>query len=156
MTAAADDNFMPASAQAPTDKQRTFLRYFTAILIDLVVLGLFEEYWNWVEVSTFSIALLASILLQILLKLTIMVEHKVASWFKSKPPSKFMTFGRFFCAWLVLFGSKFVILEALSFTFGDSVKFSGPLHGLIALIVVVVTMLIAEELVVRLYRKLGS
>ncbi len=63
-----------------------------------------------------------------------------------------MTFLRFFCAWLVLFGSKFVILEALSFALGGSVQFSGAFHGLVALIVM---MVVAEEAVARLYRRLA-
>ena len=62
---------------------------------------------------------------------------------------------RFFCAWLVLFGSKFVILESLTFVFGNSVRFEGAFHGIVTLIVVVVTMLVAEEAIVRLYRKLN-
>jgi sorbitol-specific phosphotransferase system component IIC len=66
------------------------------------------------------------------------------------------TFWRFFLAWLVLFGSKFVILEALTFAFGDKVRFDGILHGIIPLIIVLVVMLVAEEAIVRLYRKLGS
>lgn len=66
-----------------------------------------------------------------------------------------MTFLRFFCAWLVLFGSKFVILAALSFALGGSVQFSGAFHGLVALIVVIVTMVVAEEAVARLYRRLA-
>ena len=43
-TAMPDDALMPASAIAPSNKQRLFMRYFTAILIDLVVLNLFVEY----------------------------------------------------------------------------------------------------------------
>ena len=66
------------------------------------------------------------------------------------------TFLRFFFAWLVLFGSKFVILEALTVAFGDKVRFDGILHGIIPLIIVLVVMLVAEELIVRLYRRLGS
>jgi hypothetical protein len=62
---------------------------------------------------------------------------------------------RFFCAWLVLFGSKFVILEALTFAFGDRVMFEGVLHGIVWLISVVVVMLFAEELVLRIYRRLA-
>jgi len=58
-------------------------------------------------------------------------------------------------AWLILFGSKFVILEALSLAFGDLVQFHGVLHGIVWLIIVVVTMVVVEELVVRLYRKLA-
>jgi hypothetical protein len=153
--ATTDETFMPALATAgPSDKQRTFVRLFTAVLIDLAVLNLFDEYWDKVTVDTFTTSLLAAILLQVLLKVTIKVEHWVAGFFKGKSGA-FNTFLRFLCAWLVLFGSKFVILEALSFAFGDKVKFEGILHGIIPLIIVLVVMLIAEEIVVRIYRRLA-
>ena len=148
------DQLMPAAAGIHSDRQRLFLLYFVGALVDLVVLGLFDEYSDKVWVSGFTIMLLAAVLLQLLLKATIAVEHKVAAYFKSKPGG-FMKFMRFFCAWLVLFGSKFVILEALSFAFGENVKFEGVLHGIVWLIIVVVTMVIAEEIVVRIYRKLA-
>src|SRR3954453_20878497 len=149
------EDLMPALAGLPSDRQRLFMRYFTATLIDLVVLGLFDEYSSRVYVRhSFTIALLAAILLQTLLKVTIGIEHRVAGYFRSKP-GRFMVFLRFFCAWLVLFGSKFVILEALSFTFGKDVRFEGAFHGIVALIIVVVTMLLAEEVVVRFYRRLA-
>jgi hypothetical protein len=145
---------MPATAELPSDGQRLFLYYFTATLTDLVVLGLFDEYSDNVAVDGFGIMLLAAVLLQILLKATIAVEHRVAHYFNSKPGG-FMRFMRFFCAWLVLFGSKFVILEALTFAFGDRVMFEGVLHGIVWLIIVVVVMLFAEELVLRIYRRLA-
>lgn len=153
--AAASDVLMPASATAPTNRQRLFMRYFTAILIDLVVLNLFVEYSDKVTIDSFTISLLAAVLLQVLLKLTIAVEHRVAEFFKTRPGG-FMRFLRFFFAWLVLFGSKFVILEALTFAFGDDVRFDGRFHGLVTLIVVIVVMLVAEEVVVRIYRRLGD
>lgn len=151
---ASDEEYLPAIAQTYSGRQRLFLRYYTGTLMDLVVLGLFSEWSDKVEVSSFSIALLAAVLLQALLKGTIAVEHWVASHFKGKTGG-WWKFARYFCAWLVLFGSKFVILEALSFAFGDSVKFEGVLHGLVWLIIVVVVMLVAEEIMVRVYRKLA-
>jgi len=138
----------------PSLRQRVFLRYLTATLVDLVVLGLFVEYWEYVSADSFTVILLAAIVLQVLLKLTIVVEHRVAAFFNARPGG-FSKFMRFFCAWLVLFGSKFVILEALVFAFGDRLKFSGPFHGIVALIVVVVVMLIVEAVLVKLYRRLG-
>lgn len=147
-------SLMPALAEAPSNRQRLFARYFTGTLIDLTVLGLFDEFSDKVSVQSFSITLLAAVLLQVLLKATIAVEHHVAGYFKRRPGG-FMKFMRFFVAWLILFGSKFVILEALSFAFGDQVRFEGVLHGIVWLIVVVVVMLIVEELVVRFYRKLA-
>ena len=126
MTAAtADtDDFMPVAAKIYSDRQRLFLLYFVGTLIDLVVLGLFDEYSDKVYVESFTTMLLAAVLLQFLLKATIAVEHWVASHFKGKAGG-WWKFLRFFCAWLVLFGSKFVILEALDFAFGDSVQFRG-------------------------------
>lgn len=114
MTAVAEesDTFMPATAQAPRDRQRLFVRYFTGVLIDLTVLNLFVEYWDKVTIDSFTISLLAAILLQVLLKATITVEHWVGGFFKGKAGG-LNTFLRFFFAWLVLFLSKFVILEAL-------------------------------------------
>lgn len=146
---------MPVSAEAPSNRQRLFVRYFTAILIDLVVLNLFVEYSDKVFVDSFTTSLLAAVLLQVLLKLTIAVEHRVAAFFNARPGG-WMKFLRFFFAWLVLFGSKFVILEALAQVFGDKVRFSGVFHGIVTLIVVVIAMLVAEEAIVRLYRRLAT
>ena len=149
------DALMPTDADAAPDRQRLFARYFTAILIDLVVLNLFVEYSKRVNIDSFTTSLLAAVLLQILLAVTIAIEHRVMEYFKARP-GRLMTFLRWFFAWLVLFGSKFVILEALSFSFGDKVRFEGPWHGIVALILVLVVMLVAEELVARLYRRLAK
>jgi hypothetical protein len=146
---------MPRSAEGFSNKQRLFVRYFTAILLDLVVLNLFVEYSGKVFVSSFTTSLLAAVVLQVLLKLTIAVEHRVAAFFKARGGG-WNTFMRWFCAWLVLFGSKFVILEALAQVFGDKVRFDGIWHGILTLIVVVVVMLVAEEIIVRIYRRLGD
>lgn len=143
------------SAEVPNTKQRLFLRYFTAVLVDLVVLNLFAEYWRHVAIDSFTISLVAAILLQVLLKLTLALEHSVAAYFKKKQGG-FWTFMRFFTAWLILFGSKFVILFALELAIGDALYFGGPFHGVVALIVVLFVMLFAEELIVRFYRGLGK
>lgn len=146
---------LPAIAQTPSNKQRLFIRYFTAILIDLTVLNLFVEYSEHVVIDSFTISLLAAVLLQVLLKLTIALEHRVAAYYKAKQGG-FNKFMRYFTAWLILFGSKFVILEALVFAFGDAVYFGGPWHGVVVLIAVVITMLVAEEAIVQLYRRLSD
>lgn len=156
MTAKTDsvDVFEPASVQAINNRQRLFVRYLMATLIDLVVLNLFAEYSDKVVIASFTISLLAAILLQILLKATIALEHFVADFFKARQGG-WATFMRYFSAWLILFGSKFVILEAIALTFGDKVHFEGAMHGVVALIILIVAMLAAEELVVRIYRRLA-
>lgn len=147
-------DFLPVEATLPTDRQRLFVLFFTGTLIDLVVLGLFNEYSEHVHVYDFTTLVLASILLQFLLKWTIIAEHYVLGFFTGKTGFAWKAL-KYFTAWLILFGSKFVILEALSLAFGEYVQFHGVLHGIVWLIIVVVVMLVAEELVVRFYRKLA-
>jgi hypothetical protein len=144
----------PASAQIPSSRQLLFIRYFTAILVDLVVLNLLDEYWRQVEIDSFTISLFAAVLLQLLLQLTLRVEHAISSWFKARESGVYVVL-RWFATWLVLFLSKFVILYALHLAFGDGVYFGGPLHGVVAFIVAVLLMLAAEEAVVRFVRRLA-
>jgi len=144
----------PAAAQPPSNRQALFLRYFIAILIDLVVLNLFVEYSDYVIIESFTISILIALVLQILLRLTIALEHRLADFWNARQGG-FSRFMRFFSAWLVLFGSKFVILEALNLFFGNYIDFIGRFHGLFALIAIIIAMLLAEDLVLRLYRRLA-
>lgn len=143
-----------ALTEEMNNSQRLFVRYLVAVLIDLTVLNLFDEFWALVTVDPFSVSVLAAVLLQVLLKATLVLEHKVAAWFNAKSGG-FARFMRYFTAWLILFGSKFVMLGAIDFAFGDDVVFAGPLHGVVSFIVVIVVMLAAEEVAVRIYRRLG-
>ena len=154
MMATANVSVWDVLERMPTTRQALFLRYFTAVLVDLVVLNLFVEYWSYVSIDSFTVSVFAAVVLQALLKLTIFVEHKVAAYFNARQGG-FNKFMRFFCAWLVLFGSKFVILGALEIAFGSKLEFGGPFNGLVALIVVVVVMLAVEAAIVKLYRRLA-
>jgi hypothetical protein len=144
-----------ALTEEMNNSQKLFVRYLVAVLIDLTVLNLFDEFWDLVTIGPFSISVLAAILLQVLLKATLVLEHKVAAYFNSRTGA-FARFMRFFTAWLILFSSKFVMLGAIDFAFGDDVSFTGPLHGVVSFIVVVMVMLAAEEVAVRIYRRLGT
>lgn len=154
MTTTPSASLWDTFAHTPSKTQRVFMRYLTAILVDLVILNLFVEYWEHVVAASFTITLLAAVLLQFLLKLTIALEHRLAAYFNAKQGG-FAKFMRFFSAWVVLFGSKFVILEALVLAFGERLRFGGPFHGIVALIVVVVAMLVVEAALVWFYRRLG-
>jgi len=135
-------------------RQQMFVRYFTAILIDLTVLNFFDEYWEHVKIEPFTISLFAAVLLQVLLKLTIALEHRIASYFEKKKGIK-AKIQRLLLTWAVMFGSKFVIMEAVDIAFGDKVVFGGPFNGLAAFFILVIVMLIAEYAIVKLYRSLA-
>ena len=141
-------------ADPRSNHQHLFVKLILAVLVDLVVLGLFNEYWEYVVIDSFSIALIAAFLLQILLKLTLMFEHRVAAYFNKKTGilPKVM---RFVSAWVILFVSKLIILEAINYAFGDHVLFLGPFHGIIAFIIVVIAILVAEGILTKIYKSLA-
>jgi len=108
-----------------------------------------------VHVANFTVTLGAAVLLQVLLKLTMAFEHRVADFWNAKAggTAKFM---RYFSAWLILFGSKFLILWAVQVSFGGQVAFHGVLHGVVAIIAVLVVMVLAELAAVRVFNWLGA
>ncbi|NRB42723.1 MAG: hypothetical protein HRU20_30345 [Pseudomonadales bacterium] len=130
-----------------------FVGYILAILVDLTVLNLFDEYWHLVSIDSFSISLLAAILMQLLLKSAIAVEHKVADYFNKKQGVGAKVL-RGVSAYIILVGSKFLILEIINVIFDDRVSFTGPWQGAIAFIVVIAGMLAVEFIVGRIYRQL--
>ena len=137
-----------------TKHQQLFVQVFTAILIDLVVLNLFHEYWDKVVIDSFTISLLAAVLLQVLLRTTIKIEHRISAYFDQRTGgySKLL---KYLSLWVVLFGSKFIILGAIERIFGDRVMFLGDFHGVITFIIVIVVMLIAENLIVKVNQWVG-
>lgn len=124
-----------------------------SILVDLVVLNLFDQFWSRVTVDSFSTSLIAAILLQVLLQATLTLEHRVGAWFAARA-GVLWTMGRYLSAWFILFSSKFIMLGAIDRILGESVHFSGPLHGAGPFIWLVVAMLASEEVITWIYRKL--
>ena len=137
-------------------KQLFFLKYMLIVLIDLVVLGFFNQYWDLVFIETFTIAVFTAMLLQLLMKAAMKIEHVAADYFFGGKTGRHIKVMRGVSAWAIIFISKLVILKALSIAFGDSVVFSGPLHGVLSFIVVVMVIIIAEQAVMWIYRSLGD
>jgi len=135
-------------------RQQLFFRYTFFVLIDLTVINLFNEYWENVSIESFSISLMVALLLQVLLQLTIAVEHRVANFFKEKTTLKAKIL-RALSTWAILFSSKLIILEAINISFGNSVVFNGPIHGLVAFIIVVIAIIIAEQILLWIHRSLA-
>ena len=130
--------------------QRLFVGYTLAVLVDLVVLNFFDEYWDFVNIESFTISLIAAVLLQLLLKLSMGLEHKSAEHCTRKPGTAPNVY-RAITTYIILVGSKFVMLEAINLLFGEKVSFTGPWNGVVAFFAVVFTILIAEVIVSKVY-----
>ena len=149
-----DEILQNTDAGSFTKRQQVFFKYTCLVLIDLVVLNLFMEFWDLVHIDAFTTSMLTAILLQILLQATLAIEHRAANYFKQKP-GKSALIMRGFTTWFIVFSSKFVILGAIDFFFGHSVDFDGPLNGMAAFFAVIIAIIIAEQIFFRIYRTLG-
>lgn len=137
------------SEVALTPGQRRFLRWSAAVLTDIVVLNLYVEYAPAVVIDSFTISVAAAILIRVLLQATLAAEHRVAAHFRGRPGAA-SRIGRVLGAWLVLFLSKFVILEAIDIVFRDDVD----LGGIGWVIALSLTLVAVERAMLAIYRRL--
>lgn len=144
-----------ASSETPQLRQRIFIRYYVAISADLIVLGLLSQYWSQVSIANFSSGLIAAVLLQLMLQITVVSEHYAAKPFTGKTGSIWLA-ARLFTTWLILFVSKLIMLWAVGWVLGDDIIFLGAVHGALAFIVTVIAMVVLEMLMFSLYGWLGK
>jgi hypothetical protein len=140
----------PLAGISITRAQWLFTSWTKDVLIYTIVLNLFVEYVDAIVIDSFTISILTAILLKALLDIILGLEHRVADYFqqRSGPISKILRIGS---TWLILFLSKFVILETVDIVFGDHVE----LGGFITVLALVLVMMVAREIVQQIYVSLG-
>jgi hypothetical protein len=142
---------VPPALQAPNRRQLVFFSWTKDVLIYVVVLNLFVEYVDRIVIDSFTISILTAILLKVLLDLIVGLEHRVAHFFQGRP-GKLSAFLRIMSTWIILFVSKFLILEVVDFVFGTHVELGKFVHVLS----LVIALIVAREVVQRIYVSLGS
>jgi hypothetical protein len=140
----------PLTQTATTRAQMVFFSWTKDVLIYIVVLNLFVEYVDAIVIDSFTISIFTAILLKALLDLILGFEHSVAHFFQQRTGSLAKVL-QVASMWLILFVSKFVILEVVDLVFGEHVE----LGGFITVVLLVLTMMIAREIVQRIYVSLG-
>jgi hypothetical protein len=109
------------------------------------VLNLFVEYLPAVITETFTISLLTAALLKAVLEVVVLAKNRVKRRFREASG----VVGKVVAAtvlWLVLVGSKFVVLELVDAAFGDRVS----LGGFLPVTLLILTLLLARLGVRRL------
>lgn len=129
-----------------TAAQEKFLDWMRDVLVYTVVLNLFVEFADNIVIDSFTISIFTAVVLKVMLDLLTLAEHHVSQFF-----SKIHKVLGFLSMWVVLFLSKFVILEVIDIIFGDHVE----LGKLLDVIVLVLALMISRALVVKIYDALG-
>ena len=131
-------------------RRAAFIDWTVGILVYVVVIALFDEHYDRIFVSSFTIALFMAVVMKVLLFLILRLEHVVAHFWKSMKQSTVVKVLSLISAFLILFLSKFVILEILDIIFRENVE----IHGFIPIILLILSMIILERGLVVIFKKL--
>ena len=134
-----------------TPAQARFISWISEVLVDIVVLNLFVEYAHSVVIDSFAISILTALLLKLMVDAVKGLEQGVSAYFATKPGTIWKVL-RYAAVWLILFLSKFVILEAVNFVFGDHVE----LGSFIEIVSIIVAMLAANAVLYSAFQRLGG
>src|SRR5215475_13712529 len=120
------------------------------VFVYVVVLNLFVEYLPRVISETFTLSLLTAVLLKGVLEIVVAAKNRVKARFRqaSTPVGKVVAAVLF---WVVLFGSKFLVLEVVNLVFGDRVS----LGGFFSVTGLILALLVSGAAVRRLLRQPG-
>jgi hypothetical protein len=121
------------------------------VLVDIVVLNLFVEFVHTVVIDSFYISILTAVLLKLMVDAVKGLEQAVSAYFVAKPGGAWKTV-RVVAVLLILFLSKFLILEVVNFVFRDHVE----LGSFIEVAAIVVTMLAANFILQGVYQTLAG
>lgn len=131
-----------------TRRQQVFAGAVLSVLVNVVVLNLFVEFADEVVIDSFWISVLTAVLLTTMLGVLAKFEQRIHHYFFEKHSWRL---AGVIAIWLVLFGSKFLMLEIVDIVFGDHVS----LGHLLEVILIVVAMMIAGQLMQTVYDRLG-
>ena len=111
------------------------------VFVYVVVLNLFVEYLPQVISETFTLSLLTAVLLKGVLEIVVAAKNRVKARFRQVVAAIML--------WVVLFGSKFLVLEAVALVFGDRVS----LGGFFSVTALILVLLVSRAVVRRLLQQ---
>ena len=137
-------------AAEPSDGRPGWLApvHIVDVFVYVVVLNLAVEYMPSVITETFTVSLLTAVLLKVVLELVVSVKKRARGRLReaTTPTGKL---GAGVLLWLVLVGSKFMVLTVEDLVFGDAVE----LGGFFSVTLLIITLLLARAGVRRLLQE---
>ncbi len=143
---------LPGDLQTITPAQARFISWVSEVLVDIVVLNLFVEFVHTVVIDSFYISILTAVLLKLMVDAVKGLEQPVSAfYFAAKSGGAWKTV-RVVAVLLILFVSKFFILEVVNVVFRDHVE----LGSFLEVAAIVVTMLAANFMLQGVYQTLAD
>lgn len=131
-----------------TRRQRVFAGRFLNVLVNVMVLNLFEQFSDAVRIDSFWISVPTAELITLMISILSKFEAGIHHYFFETHSWQLVGVS---LIWIVLFGGKLLMLEIVDFVFGDHVS-SGHL---LEVILLVVAMMVAGQLMQLIYDRFG-
>lgn len=134
-----------------TKWQLVYVGWTLTLLAYIVVLNLWVEFNSSVVIDSFIISIATAAVLLVLLVVILGLEHRVKHWFAQREGTVYRVLGTVLTL-LILFLSKFVILEVIDFVFGEHVE----LGHFIDVLVLVLLLIVAQKAMVLIWDAIGD
>ena len=134
-----------------TRAQRYYADAMMDVLVYTVVLNLFVEYVDSVVIDSFTVSLLTAIVMKVMIDLINLAVDRVKDHFSAREGTGAKILLAL-SAWVIMFGSKIVILIVVQIIFEDDVD----LGGFFNVLVLVIAMMVARRLSNLAFRQLGA
>lgn len=144
-------NAEPVAQIVITDRQQRFASWSADVLIYIVVLNLFVEFVDAIVIDSFWISILTAALLKGLLDAVVGLEHRVKEFFEQRGGTAARVSG-LVAQFLILFSSKFIILEVVDLVFGEHVD----LGHFLDVLVLIIAMMATRAIFKKIYMSLGE
>jgi len=134
-----------------TKWQLAYVGWTMTLLAYIVVLNLWVEFNDAVVIDSFVISIITAAVLLLLLVVILGLEHRVKAWFEAREGTAYKVIGTA-STLLILFLSKFVILEVIDIIFGDHVA----LGHFVDILILVLLLIVAQKSMSWVWKRLGD
>jgi hypothetical protein len=134
-----------------TKWQLVYVGWTLTLLAYIVVLNLWVEFNSSVVIDSFVISVATAAVLLVLLVVILGLEHRVKHWFAQREGRVYRVLGTV-STLLILFLSKFVILEVIDIVFGEHVD----LGHFLDVLVLVLLLIVAQKVMVLIWDAIGD
>ena len=134
-----------------TRPQLIYVGWTMTLLAYITVLNLWVEFNPSVVIDSFIISIATAVVLLLLLVVILGLEHRVKHWFAQREGTFYRVLGAA-STLLILFLSKFVILEVIDIIFGEHVD----LGHFVDVLVLVLLLIVAQKLMVLVWDAIGD
>jgi len=131
--------------------QLAYVGWTMTLLVYIVVLNLWVEFNSAVVIDSFIISIFTAAVLLVLLVVILGLEHRVKAWFEAREGAAYRIVGTA-STLLILFLSKFVILEVVDIIFGEHVE----LGHFIDVLILVLLLILSQKAGTWVWRALGD